>query len=259
MYDVTQRLKLATRRDVERRLVNLIEFYREVYRDVVLLGERLYNPLSLTLTQDYLESDKLALVLRSVLREGYGAPVVVVVGESGGQYVVDGHHRVLVSAWLRRSVQGYTLMVPRYKPRTRKTLLEIDVVNPHDTPDYLLCWRHAVNVIRFLERQHQVVARVWLERVPVIELAPTQPPHAVVSAELITTLEQCPVLVYKIDGRYYVVDGHHRVCRALLENVNLVECLVFALEDAEIGIIKTAKRLGLNSFTSDYCLGFSRY
>lgn len=255
---LTERLRLATRRDVERKLLNLIDFYREVYRDVVLLGERLYNPLNLVLTQDYLESDKLALVLRSVLLEGYVAPVIVVVGEGGEHYVVDGHHRVLVNAWLRRNIQSYTLMVRRYRPRTRKTLLSIDVINPHDTPEDLLCWRHAVNTIRFLEKEHNILARVWIEKLPVTMLMPTQPSYSIGDTEVTTGSEYCPVLVYKVNDRFYVVDGHHRVCKAIYKEEGFVDSLVFTLEDIEVGLVKTARKLGLNGFTHEYCRGLPR-
>ena len=65
----------------------------------------------------------------------------------------------------------------------------------------------------------------------------------------------CPILVYKRGGEYYVVDGHHRVCTKLLSDERTVQAIVFTIEDREIGIIKTSKRIGRELFTIDYCRG----
>jgi len=43
-------------------------------------------------TEDFLENDKLALILMKVVKEGYDVPVITV--DCGGEYfVLDGHHR----------------------------------------------------------------------------------------------------------------------------------------------------------------------
>jgi hypothetical protein len=65
----------------------------------------------------------------------------------------------------------------------------------------------------------------------------------------------CPILVYKRGEEYYVVDGHHRVCTKLLGGERTVQAIVFTIEDMEIGIIKTSKRIGYELFTIDYCRG----
>jgi hypothetical protein len=249
----TSRLKLATRRDVERRLWDIIELYKGIFGEAFFLGERVYEPTELTLTQEYVESDKLALVLKSALLEGYTAPIIVVMNRSGNRYVVDGHHRTIVSAWLRRKIAGYVILVPNYTPRISRSLLEVDTINPPDTPLQLSCWRHAVNVIRFLEKQHGTVAWTWLEKLPVKALKPTEPPLGLFLPGPMQ--HDCPILVYAMGSEYYVVDGHHRVCSALAARVEKMPALVFTLENREIGLIKTARKLGYACFDSDYCSG----
>lgn len=248
-------MKLASRRDIERRLMTLLDFYREIYSSIVYLGERVYDPRGLYLTQEYLESDKLALVLRSVVYEAYTAPLVVIIGRDIRPYVIDGHHRTLVWAWLKRPITGYTVLIPEYKPRTVKTLVDIDIVNPHDTPRYLYCWRHLVNIIRFLEKQYGVLAEVWFSNIPLEYLKPTEPPPvpSIVEYKSTTSLD-CPVLVYRHSGGYYVVDGHHRVCSRLLSKGRSIEAIVFTIRGGEIGIVKTARRMGYSYFSEEYCI-----
>ncbi|MEM1596765.1 MAG: chromosome partitioning protein ParB [Desulfurococcaceae archaeon] len=251
---VNNRLRLASRRDVEHRLELLTSFYKEQYGEVFFIGEKAYDPRDLILTQDYLESDKLAVVLKAVLWEGYSVPIIVVSGKNGGRYVIDGHHRVLVYAWLRRKILGYTLLIPRYKPRVAKTLLEVNTVNPLNTPVELFCWRHIVNTIRFLEKHHETLAEVWLETLPVKLLKPTEPPiHCSPKPHELSL--KCPILIYKFNEEYYVVDGHHRVCTKLLANEEEIPAIVFTLSNKEIGIVKTARAMGYAEFNKKYCEG----
>jgi len=245
------RLKLATRRDVERRVGELVEFYRETYGSALFIGERTYYPRELVLTQSHIESDKLGLVLRSVLFEAYRVPIIVVTGEKNKHYVVDGHHRVIVYSWLDWRIPGYTIIVPGYKPRIEKNIIEVESINPQDTPIELSCWRHIVNTIRFFEKQYGILARVWLENLRVAQLKPTEPPIRDPSPH--PSSQYCPILVYKYISEYYVVDGHHRVCFKLVQGENTIQSIVFTLENQEVGLIKTARRLGHAYFTLEYC------
>lgn len=248
------RLKLATRREVDLRLERLISFYREIFDYVLFIGERLLDPVNLYFTQDYLESDKLALVLKAMLLEGYNAPIITVIDETGSRYIVDGHHRTLVAAWLGRKINSYVIIIPKYKPRTRKTIHDIDLVNPHDTPLEIICWRHMVNIVRFLERQHRSIARVWLEKLPLELLRPTEMPAYSISGERThSTGLECPILVYKYRDEYFVLDGHHRVCYLRDLGEKEIPSILVSLDSIEIGIVKTARKLGYRSFTVEYC------
>jgi len=245
------RLKLASRRDVEVRLHNLVKTLSEIYGSVVLMGERFLDTASLVLTQPYLESDKLGLVLRETLLNAYNVPVIAILGEGGVHYVIDGHHRVLVNAWLRRRTPSLLLSIPSYAPHTRYSLLDISVFNPPDTPSYLLTWRHMVNTIRFLEKLHGRIAWVWLESLPVESLRPTQ--EIIISRSRLGSVTSDPVLVYYYQGEYYVIDGHTRVCRNVLEGHERVRSVVFTLGE-EIGIVRRARLLRVQQFSREACM-----
>ncbi len=128
--ELPKRLRLSTRRDVERRVHELIWVLRDKYRDIRLAGEKVFNPLNLYSTQKYLESDKLGLVLRETLFHGYNVPVIIIRGKASRYYVVDGHHRVRVMLWLRQGVKGFLLDIPEYKPQYSTRINNIELINP---------------------------------------------------------------------------------------------------------------------------------
>lgn len=246
----SNRLNLATRDDVVRRFRELTDFYKLLYKTVVIAGERTLDPSTLYLTQAYLESDKLGLVLRETLLRGYDAPIIAVRGVDG-VYVLDGHHRVLVNAWLGKSIVALTLFIPEYKPKIKLSLLDVDVINLGETRGDLSTWKHIVNIIHFIEKHHKKLAKAWFQEVKIDTLVPTQP---VLGDETSRTAHQDepPILCYLYEGLCYVLDGHHRVCEALLEHKSTMNALVFTL-GIEIGTLKTSRKIGLKKFDIDYC------
>ncbi|WP_042667675.1 chromosome partitioning protein ParB [Desulfurococcus amylolyticus] len=253
MQGLSDRLRLASRRDVELRVRDLLHFYSKEYGSAIFVGERTYTPRSLVLTQGFIESDKLGLVLRSVLFGMYQVPIIVVTGLGGLHYVVDGHHRVIVYAWLGWRIPGLTILVPKYRPKLAKSIIELDSVNPVDTPQELICWRHIVNTVRFLEKQYNTLARIWVETISITLLKPTQPP--IPGPEPHALSLHCPPLVYKYNQEYFVIDGHHRICREVLSSGKEVKALVFTIDNLEIGLLKTARMLGYDEFNEKYCSG----
>jgi len=65
----------------------------------------------------------------------------------------------------------------------------------------------------------------------------------------------CLPLVYKYNQEYFVIDGHHRVCREVLSGGKEVKALVFTIGNLEIGLLKTARMLGYDKFNEKYCSG----
>jgi hypothetical protein len=240
-----RRLRLSTRRDVERRVHELIWILRDKYRDIRLVGERVFNPLNLYSTQKYLESDKLGLVLRETLFHGYNAPVIVIRGKASRYYVVDGHHRVRVMLWLGQGVKGFLLDIPGYEPQYSTRINNIELINPPEkvSSPIINTWKHMVNIIHFLEKKHGRIAYVWREKILIEKLVPTE---KIIGARIESLVDE-PILVYKYNNKYYVIDGHNRVYKAMLNGVKQVDAVVFTL-NTRIGIIETAERIGLKSF-----------
>jgi len=250
MYYPVNRLKLDTRRDIERRLPYIVKRFSREYT-VKFLGVKKLDPKRLHSTETGLESDKLGLVLKAVLYEGYEAPVIVILGAGGRLYIYDGHHRSKVNLWLDKLVEAFLIEVRGYKPRIAIPLSKTPVINPpYSPPEPILTWKHMVNIIWFLESRHNILARVWREEIDIEELYATQ--LIVRYNKRLISKEIPPVLVYYYDNKYYVIDGHNRVCAALASGKKRIESIVFTL-NREIGLVKTSEALGRPRFNKQYC------
>ncbi len=251
MYFVPSRLKLASEEDVVNRLRNIIKTFDKVWGySVKFLGKKSLRPDILYTTQQYLESDKMGYVLYSILYRKYYAPIIVIRGYNGLLYIFDGHHRARAYLWLRELVDAYLLEALSYKPRYFSMLKDIEFVNPSErVNEYISVLRHMVNIIRFIEKKHNRIARVWRERIPINKLYVTQP---LVKKAVYESKEMPPPLIYRYGDKYFIVDGHTRVCLHLLKGRKTVDSIVFTL-NKHIGLIKTAEALGFIKVSKSYC------
>ncbi|NPA99112.1 MAG: ParB N-terminal domain-containing protein [Crenarchaeota archaeon] len=245
------RLQLSTHRDAYRKLREIIYLLGMKYSGIRYSGVEELDPFSLYATQSVLESDKLGLVLYLVLFNNYDVPIIVVRNNKGEHFIIDGHHRARVHAWLRRKIHAHVIHVPAYRPRITKPICITEVINPPTgTPEKLLPLRHIVNTIFFLERTHGIIARVWREKIPISRLKPTQPSLKTSIVFRIDT--SLPILVYDYLGSKYVVDGHKRTCAALATGLKDIDAVVFTLH-TYIGLIRASEYIGYNVFNKNYC------
>ncbi len=246
------RLKLSYRRDVERRLHELLWLLKTRYTNIKFLGEKPVNPSRLFSTQKYLESDKLGIVLRSILFHGYNAPIIVIRGYKSRLYVLDGHHRARVSLWLRISVNSFILDIPDYRRDDAVLIKDMELINPPNTPSIplVMIWRHMANTIHSLEKIHGKTAIIWKERIPIEKLIATQ--KIIQSRITEKYILDEPILVYDYKNEKYVIDGHTRTCTNLLLGRKHVDAIVFSFEE-KIGLLSTSERLGKPRFTMEFC------
>ncbi len=244
------RLKLSDRRDVELKTLHILSLLKMKGFSPVVMGEGFVNPLELHTTQTHIEADKLGLVLQKALFESYDVPIITVVGKHAQKYIIDGHHRALVYLWMRKHVRAVLINTPGYEPAFSTPLYKVKFVNPVDTPEHLLIWRHMVNTIHFLEELHGRIAKVWFEDIRIEKLKPTQMLLGGSLDKEVRIGE--PILVYRSNSSYYVLDGHKRVCLSLLKKLSIIPSIVFTLDDFEIGIIKQAQIMGV-AFSEDSC------
>lgn len=246
------RLKLSHRRDVERRLHELLWLLKTLYTNIGFFGEKPVNPSQLYSTQRFLESDKLGIVLRSMLFHGYNAPIIVIRGWKSKLYVLDGHHRTRVSLWLRISINSFIIDIPDYRRDDAILIKDMELVNPPNAPTASLIriWRHMANTIYFLEKIHGKTAIVWKEKIPISELIATQ--KIIQSRIREKHILDVPILVYNYNNEKYVVDGHTRTCTNLLLGRETVNAVVFSF-DERIGLLYTSEKIGKPRFTIEFC------
>ncbi len=250
--NLPSRLRLSTRKDSIKKLHEIIDLLGIKYSGIKCTGIKELDPFNLYATQPVLESDKLGLVLYLVLFKKYDAPAIVVHNNRGKYYILDGHHRARVHIWIRKKLPAHLIYVPAYKPRISNPLCITDVINPPSgTPDEILPLRHMVNTIVFLEKMHGIIARIWKEEPLIKILKPTQPPSEIqgIFDEMHSPL---PILVYDYLGSKYVVDGHKRACKALLQGIDKIKAITFTLH-TDIGLIRVGEYIGYDSFDEKYC------
>ncbi len=105
-----------------------------------------------------------------------------------------------------------------------------------------------VNIIHFLEKKHDRISRVWKEKLLIKKLLPTE---KIYYREMPSEIRE-PILVYYYNNKYYVIDGHNRVCSKLLRGMEDIEAIVFTL-DTMIGLVNTAEKIGLRKFSFETC------
>ncbi len=246
------RLHLSTYKDSIKKLHEIIDLLGIRYGGIRYTGIKELDPFNLYATQPFLESDKLGLVLYLVLFKEYDVPVIVAYNSRGEYYILDGHHRARVYVWLRKKLPAHLIYVPAYRPRISNPLCVTDVINPPSgTPDEILPLRHMVNTIVFLEKMHGIIARIWREEPLVKILKPTQPPSPILGTQdgIYSLL---PILVYDYLGSKYVVDGHKRTCKAILQGIDKIKAITFTLH-TYIGLIRVGECIGYDSFDEKYC------
>ena len=249
---LSSRLRLVDSREAYRRLNSFLYRFSKMY-SVRFVGRKKLSPYILYSTQSYLESDKLGFVLYSMLYQGYNAPVIVVRGYGGRLYIVDGHHRAMASLWTRRLVDSYLVEALGYKPRVYCRLVDTHVINPPVDPgEPYRTLKHMVNIIWFLGERHKARALVWRETIPIARLYATQPIPGYKTIQT-TSQQWIPPLIYNYKNKYYVLDGHKRVCSLLLKGYDVVDSIVFTL-GVKIGVIDTTARLENPVFDKNYCL-----
>ena len=246
------RLRLATRRDIERRLHEIFWLLRQKYTGIFVEGEKLVNPWTLYSTQKYLESDKLGLVLRETLLNNYDPPIIVVRGRGGRKYVIDGHHRARIALWLRENIRAYVLNIPLYKPQLEIPIYGLEFIHPvqHIGDPIISLWMHMVDVVRLFEKIHGAIAKITLREISISELIITQPE---IHVHKVNACLGEPILIYEYMEKYYIVDGHTRACIHYRLGNKTIRSIVFTL-GKQIGLIKTAESLGNRKISERTCI-----
>ncbi|MCX8172570.1 MAG: CBS domain-containing protein [Archaeoglobaceae archaeon] len=103
-----------------------------------------------------------------------------------------------------------------------------------------------------IEKVHGVRTEVYVDRVDVSKLIPTQ--SKVYADELKGRIHEIkrglaePVIVIKKDSRFFLVDGHHRAIAALKLGIEKLNAYIIEVNgEVELGIEKMARKKGLNS------------
>ena len=166
-----RKIELASLEDVPSR-VDSVKCSLEIIYDTKL-GVNLEDvPIDrLFPTEDFLENDKLALVLMKVVTEGYSVPIIAV--RRGEDYfVLDGHHRSYISRKLLcKNIKANVLSFPDgacYRDVGKRSLDDLPIKEVAEIDDMIVrTWQRTLSILKHYEALYNI--RRHLEGTGVME------------------------------------------------------------------------------------------
>jgi len=244
-------IEVVSWEDFPQRLENVKRSLENIYgvelgggfEDVPL--DRLYP------TEEFLEKDKLALIFRKVVREGYDVPIIVVKRDDD-YFIIDGHHRSFISRKvMKKTMRAYVLKFPknasyRIQPKSPLEDLQIRDVAAIDDP-IVRTWGQILTLLKYYEALYGISFGLRKEDVPLKDLVPTQPQTRKKQIDSIKELS-VPIVCIKHGGKYYILDGHARSLHAKQSGLASIQAIILFPETMmDFGIIKTAREMNLKS------------
>jgi hypothetical protein len=245
-------IELESWNDLKRRVDSITKSLELIYQvqlhayPQVISLERVYP------TEDFLENDKLALVFKKIVEEGYDVPITTV-NRLGDHFILDGHHRAFIRKKLvHTTINAYVLKFPEGKfyrdvPKRALDDLRIEEVCPIEDP-ILKTWQRILSIVKHYEAIYNMPFRLHETNVNLEDLVPTQTRVERAQIEAITKV-QVPIVCVHQKEKYYVVDGHARSLRAKELHLKSIKAMVLMPpQKIEFGIVKTTDETGLRSF-----------
>jgi hypothetical protein len=245
-----RQIELATWENVPKRVDNIARSLEIIYSVKLHVDFQEISLEQLFPTEDFLENDKLALVLMKVVREGYDVPIITV--ERGTDYfVLDGHHRSFIHKKLmNETIRAYVLEFPKgcsYRNVSKRAFedLRIEEVSSIEDP-ILKAWQRILFVVEHYEAIYNVPFCLRKEQVKLKDLVPTQSHVAKAQVDGIKKL-LVPIVCIHQGDKYYILDGHARSLRAGQLGLDSIEAMIMnAKVQINFGIVKTAEAMDLH-------------
>jgi len=202
-------------------------------------------------TEDFLENDKLGLVLMKVVTEGYSVPIIAV-RRGENFFVLDGHHRSYVSRkLLRKSIKANVLSFPDgacYRDVVKRSLDDLPIKEVAEIDDTIVrAWQRTLSILKHYEAMYNIPFFMSVERVFLKDLVATQAYVGRTQVEAIKKL-LVPIVCVEHRERFYILDGHARAYKAKQMGLKWIRATVLMpAAPIDFGIVKTAEELDLRN------------
>ncbi|MEM3745040.1 MAG: ParB N-terminal domain-containing protein [Candidatus Bathyarchaeia archaeon] len=244
-----RKIELTTLEDLPERIESIKSSLERIYGAKLGIEFKVLPVKSLCPTEDFLEKDKLAVILMKIIDEGYRVPIITV-RKGGEYYIVDGHHRsYILTKMMEETIESYVLRFPEevsYRAPPKRAIEMLPIIEPAPIDDPILkAWSQIITLLKYYEAIYDVPFYMIVENVPLDKIVPTQPQ---ISRKQLMAIERLlvPIVCIKHEGKYYVLDGHARVLKARKMGLEAIRAvLLIPKKDVEYGIVKTVNRLGL--------------
>jgi IMP dehydrogenase len=252
-------VELASWEDLQKRVDSIVRSLEIIYKTSLLVDLENIRFERLFPTEEFLENDKLALVLQKVVDENYDVPITVV-SRDEEYFVLDGHHRAFIRKKLMfKTIEAYVVKFPegaRYREVPKRLLenLRIKEVGPVEDP-ILRTWQRILFVVEHYEAIYNVPFYLRKETVDLKNLVPTQPHVWKAQVDAIEKL-LVPIVCIKDGNKYYILDGHARSIRAKELGLNSIAAMVLqSTEKLSFGIVRTAETMDLQGLEDIKVIG----
>jgi IMP dehydrogenase len=202
-------------------------------------------------TEDFLENDKLALVLMKVVTEGYDVPIIAV-RRGEDFFVLDGHHRSYITRkLLRKSVKANVLSFPDgacYRDVVKRSLDDLPIKEVAEIDDTIVrAWQRTLSILKHYEAMYAIPFFMSVERVFLKDLVATQAYVGKAQVEAIKKL-LVPIVCVEYRERFYILDGHARAYKAKQMSLKWIRATILVpAVPIDFGVVKTANEMGLKN------------
>ena len=202
-------------------------------------------------TEDFLESDKLALVFMKIVTEGYDVPIIVV-ERRNDYFILDGHHRVFIHRKFKEeTVKAAVLRFPRganYRYVKKLSIEDLPAKEIGSIDDPILkAWARILNIMKQYEALYHMPFYMEKKQVALTSLSPTQPEVLKTQIDAIRKLV-VPIICLEFGHRYFILDGHARCLKARQSGLASIQSIVLQPRiPVEYGIVKTAREMKLRT------------
>jgi len=246
-----RQIQLATEQTMLDDLDNIKRSFEQLYDAEIDVITQNVPTTNLCPTEPFLEEDKLALIFKKIIEDGYN-PAIIVAESRPVYYILDGHHRSYIRLKLAEPlIWAHVLLFPRHRPfreRERRRLEEMTAirVGPIDDP-VLATWNQILELLRYYEGVHRTPFTLKEVYVPLTQLIPTQP---VVNLSRVLGVRgmSAPIACLEVDNQYSILDGHARALAAKGAGLHSIHAIVLVpSRPVRFGIVATAERMGLKA------------
>lgn len=246
-----RKIELASLEDVPSR-VDSVKCSLEIIFDTKLGVDLEDVPIDrLFPTEDFLENDKLALVLMKVVTEGYSVPIIAV-RRGEDFFVLDGHHRSYISRKLLcKNIKANVLSFPDgtcYRDVVKRSLDDLPIKEVAKIDDMIVrAWQRTLSILKHYEALYSIPFFMSVERVFLKDLVATQAYVGRTQVEAIKKL-LVPIVCVEYRERFYILDGHARAYKAKQMGLKWIRATVLMpAASIDFGIVKTAEELDLRN------------
>ncbi|RLG74341.1 MAG: hypothetical protein DRO23_07095 [Thermoprotei archaeon] len=243
---------VSSLREAILRLGSVILSFERIYGVKLSYSTGFVNFSRLRATENLLELEKLAVVLKKTVYEKYNIPIITIKTENM-DYIIDGHHRAYVKYLLNyKGISAYRIEFSDYMSRASYDIRGLRTIETgEELPEEYTPWKAVVKLIEYYRKLYGGEVKLKKVRVSIDFLVPTQKyvEKNKLEKEYDVRHEKiAPIVCLEYEGKYYILDGHIRSLKAKLQGEKEIDVLVLIPKvPVTPGVVRTCIISGLRS------------